>query len=247
VFKLVIGVKAELCSALIPFCLIIINGIFLMEKIYENEGYVKFLKILFYIFLSSYVISIIISIREISLLSSVPIELTALEKNDQITQISGILSLSLFLISGLTFIFWIKRLYGNVQIVTKQKNEYTLNTALWSWFVPILNLSRPINIIKEIWGKYHVYVGQAEKSHDFSFLRIWWVLSIVSGVIARIAMNMRNSADSAEKFITSDYVSIIGDIISIPIIVLLIILINKLHSLDTAATSRQPNMPEPIN
>jgi hypothetical protein len=56
-----------------------------------------------------------------------------------------------FAFSAAFFIAWLHRAHGNLYAIGAQYPRYSRGTAIWSWFVPILNLWRPKQVINDVW------------------------------------------------------------------------------------------------
>ena len=86
-----------------------------------------------------------------------------------------------YLVSAITFIKWFRRAYYNLNIRTRC--NYSEGWAAGSWFVPIISLYRPYQIMNEMW----IETSRLTKSKsnnsvaDSTFIiRLWWLLFIMS-------------------------------------------------------------------
>lgn len=70
--------------------------------------------------------------------------------NDTIVEIIGIIYLIAYIISGVTFILWFRRAYFNLHLRVNHLSQ-TEGWAAGSWFVPIVSLYRPYQIMKELY------------------------------------------------------------------------------------------------
>jgi hypothetical protein len=88
----------------------------------------------------------------------------------------------IIVVSTITFIRWFRRAYYNLHLLTECK--YTDGWAAGAWFVPILNLFRPYQIMKELYVKTIDYLKQKGVSFKLSTssLPLWWILWLVSNV-----------------------------------------------------------------
>ncbi|OHX65823.1 hypothetical protein NH26_05390 [Flammeovirga pacifica] len=104
----------------------------------------------------------------------------------------------------LTAIFFIKRFrrasYNANQRITHLK--YNESDALWAWFIPFLNLVRPLNIMSEMSQELSEYLSKRGKViHSNSFAPIiWWACWIINNIFAQIVGRV------------SDFEGLVGDL-----------------------------------
>lgn len=165
--------------------------------------------------------------------------------NDRFTQVSAILWMVAYITSGITFILWFRRAYYNLNEVVK--TDYTDGWAAGAWFVPIMNLYRPFQIMKELFAK-GIKALPSELAASFSknsgVLGVWWTLWIIGNILSRI---------ESSDFLLNDLegiktASIIGlatgamEVINALLIVRIIGKYNRLElHLDTIAKGNDPN------
>ncbi len=134
--------------------------------------------------------------------------------------IISILYLIAYIISAVTFIQWFRRAYYNLHL----KISYLSQTEGWaagSWFVPIVNLYRPFQIMLEM---YQETKGLLTKKgigvhHTFSttMLGWWWTLWIINNIIGQFVFRYSMKAESIDELTTSTMASMIGNILGIPL------------------------------
>lgn len=139
-----------------------------------------------------------------------------LESNDNREQAIAVLYFIASIISGITFIQWFRRAYYNLH----QKVDNLSHTEGWaagSWFVPIICLFRPFQIMKELYIETNFYLvskGAAIKRELSPFyLGLWWTLWIISNIIAQIVF--RSSADTINEIIGIAFLSLVGNVIGV--------------------------------
>ncbi len=184
------------------------------EKIRPNKDRAKIATILIWSVLVVEILSIISSFMQYNLLTQL-IDGTMfpdaeLEANDNRESILALIYLGVYIVSAVTFIQWFRRAYYNLNIRTNC--ELSEGWAAGAWFVPILSLFRPYQIMKEMWTKTSGLI--AAKSLDsaapksFNLMGIWWALWIISN----IGQNIINSAFGGEGL--NDYLGMTtGDIV----------------------------------
>jgi|GEM_PF-313897 len=187
------------------------------------------------------VISLILDLFQYELLSSaskgVVITAETANLNDISQQITAIVFLIVYAISAFTFIQWFRRAYFNLHLKVK-KVAHTESWAAGSWFVPIINLSRPFQIMKELFHKTEklLYSSNVDfkKTEKFVILNWWWGLWITSNIVGQFVYRYTSHAETIDQFIYSTIASIFGSLIGIPLAIITIIMIKKYAKMELA-------------
>lgn len=164
------------------------------NKIHSNkqrgENAILFLKsnILFSIIFLILVIWQYQIIQELSPNSTKPIDI--LSTPMQIQSLVSVGFVFITIICGIMFLLWFKRAYHNLHQVNSTL-KYKEKWAIWGWFIPIINLWRPYQIMKEI----YIHATTQEKKNNASdeeeiittpIIDAWWLLWIASGIFSQI-------------------------------------------------------------
>ena len=221
--------------ALASFCLIYKNKS-TKNKIYPNEQIVEkgilFFKIniLFSLLILIPIIWQYMIIQKFPKNHAIPVEILSVP-----TQIENIISIG-FLFSTITcciiFLLWFKREYHNLHIINP-KLKYKETWAIWSWFIPIINLWRPYQIMKEIYIHTTTQNREETKSEEEKIIttRIidtWWLLWIVSYILSQVTNRLPATTIDQLKF--THILSIIIFGILVIDTILLIKIINKINT-----------------
>ncbi len=155
--------------------------------------------------------------------------------NDSRQQVIAILYLIVYIISGITFILWFRRAYFNLQ-AKKSGLSFTDGWAAGCWFVPVVNLYRPYQIMKEMFQKTDEllakkYINDAEHLNT-STLGWWWALFLISGFIGRIVFRFSLNANTIDQLIESTLASMISSIVSIPLALITIKIIKDYSNIE---------------
>lgn len=138
--------------------------------------------------------------------------------NDLREQIIGILSLMAYISSAIVFIMWFRRAYFNLHQKVKSLS-YTEGWAAGSWFVPILNLYRPYEIMKELYEETKKCIIDEDESSYMdlttNLLGIWWTLWIINGILGNIIFRLSRHADTIPELMTVTILSLIGGFIGV--------------------------------
>jgi hypothetical protein len=126
-------------------------------------------------------------------------DMREIDANDTRQSIVGIVMILLYIGVAIVFIQWFRRAYYNLHQLSTNLS-FSEGWAAGAWFVPIMNLGRPFNIMKEMMSVSENMLTQANLVRKNSSRRrsvgIWWTLwiaiSILSDVNARIQVKSEN-------------------------------------------------------
>uniref|UniRef100_UPI00404AE09F DUF4328 domain-containing protein n=1 Tax=Flavobacterium sp. TaxID=239 RepID=UPI00404AE09F len=142
------------------------------------------------------------------------------EANDLREQIIAILYLVLHVISIITFIQWFRRAYFNLHTRVNHLN-HAEGWAAGSWFVPIIGLYRPYHIMVELYEETKIFLtkNNIRINQEFSTKAVswWWTLWIISNFFSQIVFRYSNGAEEIDELRISTFLSIVINIISIPL------------------------------
>jgi len=140
--------------------------------------------------------------------------------NDLREQVIGGIALIVFIISIVTFILWFRRAYFNLH----QKVSYLSYSEGWAagcWFVPIISLFRPYQIMKELYQEtkelFEKKGIETTRYPSTNFLAIWWTLWIINNILGQFIFRYSLRAESLDELTTLTVVSIISNLIGIPL------------------------------
>ena len=98
-----------------------------------------------------------------------------------------LIALAFFILIIVLFLNWYRRAYGNLIRLKINQTSYTEKMAIWYWFIPIINIFKPYEIMKDIafstQNKILEYNSELDIKSQKWILRIWWVLFIITNAI----------------------------------------------------------------
>ena len=101
--------------------------------------------------------------------------------------------------------------------------------AVGWYFIPFANLWKPYQAMKEIWQASAS--PEHWESEDRSWLLpLWWTLWIVSNLLSNAAFRLALRDDpSLDQLITANGVTLVSDLMEIPLAVVLLVVIHRIH------------------
>jgi hypothetical protein len=139
--------------------------------------------------------------------------------NDLRQRIIAVIYFIAFIISGVTFIQWFRRAYFNLH----QKTDclsYSEGWAAGSWFVPIVSLYRPYQIMKDLYNETEELLSEKQievTNYSTKYLGIWWTLWVINSFVGQIVSRYSIKAVTLDELTTSTLGSMGSNIIGIPL------------------------------
>jgi hypothetical protein len=95
-------------------------------------------------------------------------------------------------IFGMAFLLWLHRAYANLPYLARIRPRYTTAWAVGAWFVPLVNLVMPYNIMREIWCHYQ----RAAFGRIIAPVALlgWWWASVLGSLVVAIVASSQGSA-----------------------------------------------------
>ena len=217
-----------------------------VELIRPNKKRAKIAQTFIWIVMLLDIISIYSSYLQYDLLKSLQNNETISEQiiysNDARQQIIGIIYFIVYIISAVTFIQWFRRAYYNLNVRTKCR--FSEGWAAGSWFVPIISLYRPYQIMKEMWLETaKIIKSKSNETFDNSttILGFWWTLWIISNYIGNYVLKSSFKAETIEDLINSTVADMIMSLLGIPLAIVTVKII-KSYSLKEEKLEELENM-----
>lgn len=212
-----------------------------MEELKPNEQRAKNATILIWIVLIMEIVAFVSHFFQYILLQSAAngeaISMEYATSNDLRERIIAIISLIVYLVSAFTFIQWFRRAYFNLHLRVNllSHNE---GWAAGCWFVPILNLYRPNQIMKEMFEETKQFLKKNEISinEGFTSIGLWWTLWIVNGFLGQFIFKYSMKAETIDEFTISTIADMISNIIGIPLAIITIQMIKEYSNYETLLT-----------
>lgn len=155
--------------------------------------------------------------------------------NDESQALMSLLYLAAFLGTIVVFCLWIHRASGNLRPLGARELSFSPGWAVGWWFVPIMQLFRPYQVMAEIWkasdpetpsDQPTAWVGTS----GTPVLGFWWATWLIASFVSDIAARVLFQGDTAEDLIVSDWISLAGNALFIVAGVLVFILVRRIMS-----------------
>ena len=122
------------------------------------------------------------------------------------------------------FCVWIHRVYRNLPALGAAQLRFSPRWAVGGWFVPVLNLWRPYQVMREIW--------QRTLAQPTGLLRWWWAAWLVSNLVSDVALRSNLSGGS------NDVLDAVSNSLYAAAAVLAILIVRKITAWELRRVSR---------
>jgi len=210
-------------------------------EIWDNSKRAKNLIIVFCVLIGLTIVGLFTGYNELQILKKAQIgELVSEQEADMSDLIQGVIGIAqtgIYIASVILFLNWFRRAYGNLHRLSVSNLKYSETMTIWAWFIPIISLFRPVQIMNEIWNETQKKIKQLDASYTFKDLglpvTLWWILFIVSNFIGRYVMKTGFKDETIEQLIEGSQAILISDIMEIPEALLVILIVFKISKMES--------------
>lgn len=159
--------------------------------------------------------------------------------NDSRQQLVGVLQVLVYVGTALAFLVWLHRVHRNLAPLGGRELKYTPGWAVGGFFVPFLNLVRPVQVMREVWHGSDPAGAERDTSSDGPSIRNqlgtpklvgwWWALFLISAFMGNITMRM-GFADNPtlDQLQALSALLVLSDLIEIPSAVIALLLVGQI-------------------
>ena len=137
-----------------------------------------------------------------------PVSLAELNADDDNTQSTAVFWLVVLVGAGIAFLAWFHRAYENIARLGASDLRASRGWSIGAWFVPILNLVRPKQLMDDIWRASdpalpaNVAGGWRGRTVP-GLVHAWWALFLLGGLVSNVAANVVDNAETAPALKTA--------------------------------------------
>lgn len=161
--------------------------------------------------------------------------------NDSRQQLIGILQLVLYLGTAVAFLMWFQSVHENLPGLGGRELKYTPGWAVGGFFVPFLNLVRPLQVMREVWHgsdprgiDRDVASGGPSIRNQLgtpALVGWWWVLFLVSGFLGNATIRMAFAQDQTlDQLQALSSLLVFSDVVEFPSALVAIRLVGRITS-----------------
>jgi Domain of unknown function (DUF4328) len=193
------------------------------EAIRPNKSRAKNAIIVIWIIMGLDVISMISSYLQYDLLAFANaggfISDEVADSNDNREMILAFIYTAVSIISIVTFIQWFRRAYYNLNIRINCK--FSEGMAAGCWFIPIIALFRPYQIMKEMWVETSKLILSKTdvliKNDGTGILALWWTIWIIYNFVGNQVIKMAFRGETIADYMNGTIGDIVLSFLGIPL------------------------------
>jgi hypothetical protein len=149
------------------------------------------------------------------------------QANDSRQQVIGILQVVLYFLTAVFFGRWIYRAQHNVRALGAAGLAVSPGWAVGYFFVPVVNLWKPYQAMKELWRASKDPAAWQGVSVA-SILPLWWTLWLGSNVLGQVSFRLAMSADTLDDFKLATNVEILSGAVDIVLCLAALTLVSRI-------------------
>jgi uncharacterized protein DUF4328 len=151
-----------------------------------------------------------------------------LANSDPIQGILGLLQSGLGVVTAITFLKWVYRAYKNVQGFGAEGLRFSPGWAIGYYFIPILSLIRPVQVMSEIWRAS--YDPRSWRRSPGSWLiAAWWTLFLLYSGVTQVSLQIGIQASTNDQWTLAAVFAILGDFFSVPLSIVVLRLVTEIY------------------
>jgi len=155
------------------------------------------------------------------------IDMERLQTSDTLRTVVTVVNFIMLVLSMIFFILWFRRAYYNLHTLPWHNARHTEGWAAGSWFIPILSLFWPYQIMQDIWrGTQNAIKERFGEPQSAAIIGWWWAIYLVNNFFGYSAFAIRDPA-GIDELLTATKVEFVGEIISIAAIIITIRVVQR--------------------
>lgn len=167
--------------------------------------------------------------------------------NDTREQLIGIVYFIAFVVCVITFIQWFRRASWNLhqRVPNLQHSE---GWAAGAWFVPIISLYMPYQIMKELYKRTSMLLMQRGMPHEpprVALVGWWWAAWIIGNILGQISFRTAMSAETMDELIFTTGASVVEGLFGIPLAILAVQVVKGYSKMEPLLAALPEAVPPP--
>jgi len=204
------------------------TGIFSYQFLLDPTGLTKFLQRLLWISVAVACIALIDDVVEFVQVQMGQLTPDQVATNDPIQGIIGLLQSGMGIVTGITFLKWIYRAYKNIQGFGAEGLRFSPGWAVGYYFIPILSLIRPVQVMSEIWRASDDPRNWPRRPGSWVIVS-WWTLFLIYTGVTQVSLEIALQASTNDQWTLAAVLAIAGDLFSIPLSIAALRLVTEVY------------------
>jgi hypothetical protein len=142
---------------------------------------------------------------------------------DVVTAIVGLTQFVFLIIVGVTFLRWIHRTNKNLHALAGEQMTFTPGWSVGWYFIPIANLFKPYQGMKEIWQ-----ISHKNRAAALTVVGWWWALWLISNFLGQLAFRLAVRTEDAAGYNASSIAFILSDGLDVMLSIVALMLVTRI-------------------
>ena len=171
-----------------------------------------------------------------------------LAASELVYSLVALAQLAALIIAGVFFIRWFHLAYLNLESFSDQPLTYSSSWTIWGFFVPVLNLFRPYQLMREIWTRTSARwqedtyrVGGLPRPTDH--VNLWWGLFLATSFLGNAVGRATWRATSVQEILGATWATLFADLFDIAAVVAALALVRSVTELQRPILGDAPTGP----
>ncbi len=159
--------------------------------------------------------------------------------NDSRQQLIGVLQVLVSIGTAVAFLSWFHRVHRNLPSLGGRELKYTPGWAVGGFFVPFLNLVRPLQVMREVWHGSDPSGIARDMAPSGASIRNqlgtpalvgwWWALFLISAFLGNITMRMGLAQNQTlDQLQALSALLVFSDLVDVPAVLVAIKLVGRI-------------------
>lgn len=161
-----------------------------------------------------------------------PTELAAIDLLSIVIRFSLI---GVSLLTAVFFLAWVYRAHKNLRALGASDLKYSPGWAIGGFFVPLLNLVRPYQVVTEIWNssasqRRDSFGGTWKDEESSLFIGLWWGVWLIARSFDSLGAFIVIGANQPDQLSVATRFRVVSDVVGIASAVLAIMVVLKINA-----------------
>ncbi|MDX6547759.1 MAG: hypothetical protein QOG33_1309 [Gaiellales bacterium] len=155
------------------------------------------------------------------------VSLAEAHASDDRQAVISLLQACLVLATAVLFVLWLRRSYANLDALGGHR-RYSVRWAIWCWFVPLMSLWRPKQIVNDL-------LGGEPRSSTRALVNWWWATFLVSNWVAGSGARLLFHGSDPQQLHDAAIARVVANLIELPAAILAVLVVRRLTAAQETA------------
>jgi len=211
-----------------------------LEAFRDPGAITKILLVVLWVGLALDVVAVVSGVFEYQLLQQIqsgavsgPDMTDAAAADDMRQRIIGLSQFTLYIVTVIVFSRWIYVLNCNKKPLGASDLRFTPGWAVGWFFIPVANLWKPYQAMKELWQVSANPLGWQHQERG-ALLPWWWFLWLLSNFLGQLSFRLGLNAKEVSEIVASSITDIMADCSSVALEIVAIIIVSRVAKMQLA-------------